>query len=254
MTNSNWRGVYHFPETIQESLKYITYGKKIPILEENTKDCENGCYVLINIHSNMNLSHIENMDQVPFRLSIIPRVMKVETSKPLPKVKINVNEFIIGDIVFSSEHRKYDYYTVVLPYESEFVVFDFQADSPALVINVGEERPTIDNNPHFHSESLGRDYVYKLTREEIVTKAGKSKDSSLRGLTLTIGIYAETSDSIQFSPYAFKIFMPPTVNADEKLAAEIIHIRSDQKVQCRPKKSKWKTFNHLWRNGGFFTN
>ena len=234
MTNSNWRGVYHFPETIQESLKYITYGKKIPILEENTKDCENGCYVLINIHSNMNLSHIENMDQVPFRLSIIPRVMKVETSKPLPKVKINVNEFIIGDIVFSSEHRKYDYYTVVLPYESEFVVFDFQADSPALVINVGEERPTIDNNPHFHSESLGRDYVYKLTREEIVTKAGKSKDTSLRGLTLTIGIYAETSDSIQFSPYAFKIFMPPTVNADEKLAAEIIHIRSDQKVQCRP--------------------
>lgn len=36
------------------------------------------------------------------------------------------------------------------------------------------------------------------------------------------------------SPYAFKLYMPPILDIGEgsAIAANIIHIRSDQKVQC----------------------
>ena len=41
-------------------------------------------------------------------------------------------------------------------------------------------------------------------------------------------------DTLQSSPYAFKIFMPPTEDEEFKVATNLIHIRSDQKVQCEP--------------------
>lgn len=57
----------------------------------------------------------------------------------MPKVKILVNEFVIT----ISKDMIYNYYEVTLPFESDYVYFDWQADSINLFINVGEERPTI---------------------------------------------------------------------------------------------------------------
>ncbi len=233
MDQPDWRGLYHFPMTNDESLKFRTYGKKILIGDTDTQFCDEGCYVLISIVSNMNISKTENFENVPFRISINPRIMKTDLNVESPMVKMIVNEFVIGDIVFGLANRIYDYYTVNLPYESEYVIFDFQADSPTLLINVGKNRPTI-NNAHFAPTPIGRDFVYQLKKADIVKAAGYDSDHSLRGLDLTIGIYSNVSDSIQSSPYAFKIFMPPTVDLETKVGAEIIHIRSDQKVQCLP--------------------
>ena len=236
MNQPDWRGLYHFPTTNEESLKFKTYGKKILISKEDTKKCSNGCYVLISIVSNSKYFGDYEDETVPFRISINPRVMKIEDNIQPPKVKIDVNEFVIGDLVYNlAPNRVYDYYTVTLPFESDYVYIDWQADSPLLLINVGDERPTKDTDKaHFSFPPIGKDFVYKLNKTDILKKGGYDSNTSLRGITLTIGIYSETNDSIQSSPYAFKIFLPLIADQESKTAAEIIHIRSDQKVQCLP--------------------
>ena len=235
--NTDWRGLYKFPTSIIGTLKYRTYGKKIMINEDDTKICTGigGCYVLITIESNMYNQNAET----PFRISIIPRIMKTDENIPSPKVKINVNEFIIGDILKGqADNRKYDYYSLILPYDSDYILIDWQADNPTLVINVGPERPTKEKC-HFDFPPIDHDTVYRINRSAIIDKIIYDDDAhdSLRGVELTIGIYSETSDSLQSSPYAFKLFMPPIIDKTDEgnvISAEIIHIRSDQKVQCLP--------------------
>ena len=234
MDNPDWRGLYRFPKFVNESLKFRTYGKKIDITKNDTKDCQDGCYVLISIVSNDNYYGDYIEDTVPFRISINPRIMKTDNNIASPKVKIDVNEFVVGDIVFGrADNRKYDYYTVTLPYESEYVLIDWQADSPSLIINVGTNRPTM-NDSHFSFPPTDNDCVHRMNKTTILEKGGLDTKASLRGVTLTLGIYSDINDSIQSSPYAFKIFMPYIMDKETHISSEIIHIRSDQKVQCIP--------------------
>ena len=237
--NPDWRGHYKFPVSTFDTLKYRTYGKKIMIESSDTEICSNigGCYVLITILNNM---EIKDNAETPYRISIIPRIMKNEQSAKSPKVKINVNEFIVGDILTGQmANRYYDYYTVTLPYDSDYILIDWQADSPTLVVNVGTDRPTIEDK-HFDFPAIDHDTVFRINRSAIIDKINYDDDDthdSLRDVELTIGIYSERSDSLQSSPYAFKLFMPPilaTTDEGEVISAEIIHIRSDQKVQCLP--------------------
>ena len=225
MNNPDWRGIYHFPTTIEESLKFDIYNKKIIINPENTTQCENGCFVLITIVSNVRYYGIYDDPKTPFRISIIPRVIQKDSEISI--VKINVNEFIIGDIVSASSGKsRYDYYTVTLPFESEYIIFDWQADNPYLLINVGNERP-LKNLAHISYPPIAKDFVYKINKSDIIKK-GNITTNTLEGVQLTIGISSDINDSIESSPYAFKIFMP--LDTTPKYIGEIIHIRSDQKV------------------------
>ena len=252
MNDPEWRGIYHFPTTINESLKYDTYWKKILITEESTNNCTDGCYVLITIVSNVRYYGALDDEETPYRISINPRIMKTDQNVQSPKVRINVNDFIIGNIMYGvPENRKYDYYSLILPYESEQIIIDWQADSPSLIINVGEDRPTKEQH-HFSYDVLGKDYVYVINKTQILEKAGKKDNTFIRNMKLTIGVYSYVSDSIKSSPYAFKILMPPTIEGSEAdspfeqspftsqdsnpmaTVMHIIHIRSDQKVQCLP--------------------
>ena len=97
-----------------------------------------------------------------------------------------------------------------------------------LYLNVGDIRPTIDQ-ANFTFPPIAKDFVYKLNKTSIINKC-KQGTNTLKGVELTIGIYSEINDSIESSPYAFKIFMPPITTP--KYVGEIIHIKSDQKVQC----------------------
>ena len=237
MDDPQWRGKYHFPTTADESLKYDTYIKKIIITDDDTKNCINGCYVLISMIGNIARDGKYDDVYTPYRIGIIPRIINTEDDYlGNPKVSINVNEFIIGNIKFtSSVDIKYDYYIITLQYESEYVYFDWQADSPYLLINVGSVRPTEENHD-FKFGELHHDYVYRLTKDEILNIYNKpgTNVTSIKGLSLTIGIYSNQMDTLQSSPYAFKIFMPPTEDEEFKVATNLIHIRSDQKVQCEP--------------------
>ena len=260
MDQPEWRGMYRFPMTIDESLKYDIYGKKIIIYDDSVKHCSDGCYVLITIFSSVRYYGVMDDEVTPFRISINPKIVRKDSYYPSPRVRINVNDFIIGNIMYGlPENRKYDYYSLILPYESEQIIIDWQADSPSIIINVGDVRPTKDRC-HFSFPQLDKDYVYIINKTDIIKKGNLDDNSNIRYLELTIGIYSDYSDSISFSPYAFKIYMPAAIEgpppppddprpsdrpSDQpplpppdldpmKAVMNIIHIRSDQKVQCFP--------------------
>ena len=237
---NKWRGIYYFPNRAEESLKYHTFGKEIIINKNDTEECDMGCYVLITIKSNLNYDSKMDNETASFRISIIPRIIQKNKAIESPKVRISLNEFIIGNIMDEqNENRKYDYYTITLPYDSNFVNFDWQSESSILMINIGEKRPKI-NESDFEFPFLGQDIVYEIEKKNILNKGNLPRINSLKGLNLTIGIYSNDSDSIYSSQYAFKIFMPPIVSDAYKSASKIIHIRSDQKVQCLPFKNNNK--------------
>lgn len=201
---NKWRGIYYFPNRAEESLKYHTFGKEIIINENDTEECDMGCYVLITIKSNLNYDSKMDNETASFRISIIPRIIQKNKAIESPKVRISLNEFIIGNIMDEqNENRKYDYYTITLPYDSNFVNFDWQSESSILMINIGEKRPKI-NESDFEFPFLGQDIVYEIEKKNILNKGNLPRINSLKGLNLTIGIYSNDSDSIYSSQYAFK--------------------------------------------------
>ena len=227
--NPDWRGIYKFPTSVKESLSYALLNKIIIIEKEK---CIQGCYVLISIVSNILIDEEFQDDLTPYKITINPRILssnkKIDTSNP--KVKIKINEFIIGDInlIFKNE-KKYDYYELSLPYDADYIYIDFQGYNPSFIINVGKVRPSLDNNEiiHFQNDHFG-DYIYKYSKKEIL-KFVDSSIKSLKDIVLTLGIYSHNMNSIYSSPYAFKIFMP-TINHGNNI--DIIYIQNDQKVQC----------------------
>ena len=253
MPNPDWRGIYQFPKEKKDSFSYETYLKKIPITKGHTSKCEDGCYILITVESslyNETREFNEKDEFTPYRITITPRVYPkdAETSQYfseflIPRVRMSVNHFVLGN-VFNTNDKILTYYQVELPYDSDYVIFDWQADKPSLYINVGDERPGIKEHD-FAINSVGHDTVYKLSKKDIISKA-QSKNlqydtNTLKNYTLTLGIWTHELDTLYTSMYAFKLFMPKLYNPDGGIPRkiyEIIHIRSDQKVQCQPEQEE----------------
>ena len=59
------------------------------------------------------------------------------------------------------------YYIIELPFESEYLNIDWQADSPALLINCGPEKPTIVKSD-FVFNSSQYDKVLSLKKQTFV--------------------------------------------------------------------------------------
>ena len=233
INQNDWRGYYKFPNSIKESLTYATYGKTILIKENDTDKCSKGCYVLITIISNFELPSSIDIDKVAFKITINPRIFTEDKYIYNSKILIFVNEFIIGDLAFISEEKKlYDYYSVKLPYESESVIFDCQANGLYFIINIGPENPTIQKADFIFPPSC-EDAIHKITRKQIITLAGLNEDSSLKDIELTIGIYSNFINNKLSYLYSFIIYMPPNINSlENKKGLNIIYIKSERKVQC----------------------
>ena len=251
--SADWRGIYQFPKSQNEStLEYDAYYQKLKIKDMNSKNCTFGCYVLLTIRASnekQDVNVTSNVtDLVPYRITIIPRIMvkNVTEYNKFPKVKIPVNEYIIGDVDVKKHENgtkieSYNYYEIWLPYDSDLIYIDWQADKPQLLINVGPENPTV-GSADFKFPSTDQDTVLRITKEEIIEALKKRgmqvpDNQTIRYFNLTIGIYTEKIDTLYSSVYAFKVFQPPiyqTKDKKEKAAFEIIHIRSDQKVLCDP--------------------
>ena len=257
MQNPEWRGIYRFPRDIVTSLSYDTYLKEIQLTKIDTRNCDDGCYLLITVENSVFDPSIlidGNSKLIPYRITITPRILQKEEDETseylIPKVRMSVNQFVIGNILNTTDKIS-TYYQVRLPYESDYVIFDWQADKPSLFIDIGIDRPSIEEGQHdFVFKSVGHDTVYKLSKEEIIKKLAERQltITSIRNLQLTLGIWTDTIDTLYTSVYAFKIFMPPVyTGAYDRRTIEIIHIRSDQKVQCQPSLlDDGKTFSCLF--------
>lgn len=236
--DNNWRGIFRMPGAKwDDGLPFNNYTKKIKITTDKTKDCINGCYLLMTIKIN------EIGDYVPdsafYYFSILVKIIpsaKIYTE--FPKVIIQVDEFVVGALNINEMDEKdiFEFYEVWLPHDSDTVEFDWQSSLARLYVNVGGTRP-LTSNYDFVLYPPGRHSVLSINKNDILRKAKEKgiidqEVNSIQDVNLVIGIWTNKTDSIENELYALRVHQY-IINEDDDLG--IIEIQGDQKVICKPK-------------------
>ena len=230
--DANWR-VYRMPsEDWGDGLPYNGYIKKFSVGVEQTQDCIEGCYLLLSIRISQIGDYVDDSKFYPF--SIITRITPNNHAyTDIPKVVIQIDEFVVGNVDLAENERIYEFYQVWLPRDSLIVQFDWQSEIAGLYINVGDSRPTT-KNADFKLLPPGRDSILTLSNAEILEKAKAKKikipyENSIQDLSLVIGIWTNKLDSVSTEVYSLRVHQ---TNEDEDL--DILEVNTDQKIICSP--------------------
>ena len=240
--NSNWRGIYRMPSKEEEkSLLYNEYTKTLEFGIEDTKDCIEGCYLLLSIQASIrNIDNIDKSYFYPFSI-----ISKINNDAYIPIIGIKVNEYIIGNVNITENEKIYQLYEVWLHHDADRVDFNFLSEIVGLYINLGEERPTIKNNDFKFLPS--KDSIFSLDKKEILEKANSKNiklpyENSLKDLSLIIGVWTNKTDSLETELYSLSVIL--AINNEDSL--DIIEVNTDQKIICKPKKFNNTFFNCLF--------
>ena len=233
--NANWRGIYRMPsEDWSDSLSFNLYTKKLFVSSEDTADCIEGCYLLISVQISQIGEYVQDYKFYPF--SIITRITPSSKAyTDVPKVVIQVDEFIIGNVDLAENDKIYEFFEIWLPHDSEIVLFDWQSSVAGLYINLGGIRPTT-KIADFKLLPPGKDYILNLTKNEILDKAAIKKinipyENSIQDINLVIGIWTDKTDSIDTEIYSLKVHLP---DEDVNSNLDIYEVNTDQKILCNP--------------------
>ena len=247
---ANWREKYKFPETIEESMEFIGYIRKIMIRKNETNKCEDGCYLLLTLRTSVLSEKYYDFREHPFNIMI-------HTSTPdsqkdtIPIISIPLNEYIIGNITINEDNKITEYYSTYFTHDSDNILVDFQSKVVNFYIKVGaNNKPTLDDKD-YHFESFGDDIIFEITKEEFLESCKKRgidipHNNSLVGLGMTIGIWTDKIDSLYTTVYSIKVNLP----FDEKKGNEklnIYEVKSDQKTLCKPIKLKDEEGHDFYR-------
>ena len=245
-----WRGQYRIPHENDQKIEPFTKGLTYFTLD----DCEKGCYLLLSVFSDVK-GYDLSFDRYYAYSLIVHSSPNNRNYNDVPIIKIPVDEYIIGAVEPSSQHnRMFNFYSVWLNYDADQVIIDFQSDAAGIFINVGEGRPTTES-AHFPFWPAGHDTIHIITKEQILVKAKPSqKEKGLKDIILTIGIWANMTDSIFTTPFSF------AVRLEDDKENEIYRVNSDQKVLCNPKKNGENNYrcvyvidyNFVHKFAGFF--
>ena len=230
---ANWRGIYRMPsKEWEDSLEYNKYIKKLIIRTENTADCIEGCYLLISLKISEIGEYVDDSKFYPFSILIkISQNNRAYTD--IPKIVLQVDEYIIGNIDISNNERISQFYEVWLPHDSPRVDFDWQSGVAGLYINLGGNRPTTKNS-HFVLNPPGRDSIISLTKEDIIKKAGEKNiklpnKNSIQDLNLVIGVWTDKTSAAETEIYSLRVH--EIAENNDKL--DIIEVKSDKKIICK---------------------
>ena len=231
--DGNWRGEYILPNeaNVPNNMKMNLYTKKISFSTYG-KNCIKGCYLLMNVISDAE----KNVLDINFPYSIIINSYEygVSNYELVPVISVPIDEFVVG-AVKENDMKDYifQFYSVLLTSNSEYVIIDFQSNSGGLFINVGDKRPTIkDSNFQFYPK--GTDSIYSISKKDILENAKNISDyenkKEIKDITLTLGIWTDIHDSIDSTPFAFVVRQENGTNND------IYRINSEQKALCKARK------------------
>ena len=220
---AEWRGLFRFPKTREESITTNSYLKKIMFTREDTKICIKGCYLLISLKTNIITQLIEEYRPTPFTMIIHSR-----NFDNIPLIQITVDEYIIGN-VDNLNYGIYEFYSLIFPNDGEEVNIDWQSDVACLYIKIGETRPSLLNRDFYYC-SPGYDSVYTIKKKDILEKYGDSSKDTLKDLKMIIGTWTNRVDSVYTTVYSMKVSLrKPTIN--------IYPVTSTQKVLCPTEKT-----------------
>ena len=241
---ANWRGIYRMPsQDWEDSLEYNGYIKKLKLRPENTADCIEGCYLLLSIRVSQIGEYVDDSKFYPF--SIITRINPNNRAyTDIPKVVIQVDEYIIGNVDVSDSDRISDFYEVWLPHDADRVDFDWQSGVAGLYVNLGGIRPTT-KNADFRLSPPGKDSILSLTRKQILDRCKEKKitppyENSIQDLSLVIGVWTDKTSAIETEIYSLRVH--EVDESEENKKFDIIEVNADKKVICKP---------HLIRDGEY---
>ena len=231
--DADWREMYKFPKTPLESLEFFGYIKKIMISKEDTKKCKDGCYLLLSLKTSIVTGEKIDYDFREHPFNIIIHTRSSNEIKDIPIVNIPLSEYIIGNLYTHEDNNIYEYYSAIFTHNSNKISIDFQSKVVNLYINVGaNNKPKRNEEPDFQYVSNGQDSTFDISTKEFLDKCKEKgieipyKDSLL-GLSMTIGLWTDKTDSLYTTVYSMKIHLP----FDESL--DIYEVNSDQKTLCK---------------------
>ena len=249
---ANWRKYYRLPGPGWETLPFDEYTRKLKITTKDTEECINGCYLLMTIKINEVGEYVP--DSVFYLFSIIVKITSnKKTYNDIPKVVIQVDEYIIGslDITEMDDRLISEFYEVWLPHDSEQVEIDWQSSLASLYINVGGVRPTT-TRADFPLRLEGTNGVLFLNKEEILKKAKdknivSQEETSIQDINLVIGVWTNITDSGNQELYSLRVHQHENeTESEESNNIDITIISSDQKHVCKPRKVR-RGFESIYR-------
>lgn len=231
---ASWRENYKFPTTVEESLDFYGYIKKIIIRKNETQICQDGCYLLLSLKTSI----VSEIDPFPndFRehpFSIIIHTRSSNEIKDIPIINIPLAEYIIGNLYSYEDNNIYEYYSTIFTHDANKITIDFQSKVVNFYINVGpDNKPILGEEIDFVYESNGQDTAFEITKADFLAKCKKRNiniphEDSLLGLSMTIGLWTNKTDSFYTTVYSIKIHLP----FNDKL--DIYEVKSDQKTLCK---------------------
>ena len=241
---ANWRKYFCLPGPGWDSLPFDEYTRKLKITTRDTEDCINGCYLLMTIQINDVGEYVP--DSIFYLFSIIVKITSnKKTYNDIPKVVIQVDEYIIGslDVTEMDDRLISEFYEIWFPHDSDQIEIDWQSSLASLYINVGGVRPTT-TRADFPLRLEGTNGVLILNKEEILKKAKEKGivpqgEKSIQDINLVIGIWTNITDSGDQELYSLRVHQHENDSeSEESNNIDITIISSDQKHVCRPRKVK----------------
>ena len=227
-TGANWRGKYKLPDENDSSMD--PFAKEL-YFGTNDDECENGCFLLIKVCSDVAGEGIPIERNYPYSIIVHTHELDLDSFN-IPVIRIPTDEYIVGTInVYHPENRIFKYFSVWLNSDADKVIIDFQSDAASLFINVGTNLPIV-TDANFPFYSIGKDTTVTLSKRDILgfVASSEQREKGLKDLILTIGIWTNMTDSIYTTAFSLAVRLE---NGNEN---DIYRVNSDQKVLCSPKK------------------
>jgi hypothetical protein len=167
---AEWKGKYKLPNEDDAPMDPFTKELYFGTLD----NCENGCYLLIKVVSDVEGGVIPIDRYYPYSIIVHSHDADID-SYNLPIIKVPTDEYIIGSInIYHPDNRIFKFFSVWLNSDADKVVIDFQSDSASLFINVGELIPLVSES-HFNSWSKGKDTVMSFDKSDLLQYASNEQ-------------------------------------------------------------------------------
>ena len=241
--NHEWKGLYEFPKEVEGTMKYNSFLKKLEFTEKDTSECNNECYLLLNV-VNVKFNNSDSMigddpRYFGFNILIITSLPSIASSSTVPLINLNLEKYVIGSI--SNEMTSPDYhryYIMNIPSNTQKVILDLQSEDAAIYVNLykrdeyyfNDYKYPIRGNSFWNFSCQGKPRLFQITKEDIL---GTGLIESLEGLSLTILIQTSNSNNELSSIYALK---PHIELGNSEQDININEVYSDQQTLCRPEK------------------